>query len=104
MNLRPQIISILRQRYGLKCWYCGIPIAGRRIHVDHIKSKYHGGADAVENYALACQRCNYAKGKKSLREFFVWIRRIRNLPTFPATDAFDEEYWDGKLSTLKNDA
>jgi 5-methylcytosine-specific restriction endonuclease McrA len=97
MNLRPHIIVILKKRYGLICWYCGNKIAGRGVHIDHIKSKYSGGVDTVANFALSCQRCNFAKGKRSIKDFFRWIKHIRSMPEFPATDAFDEEY----ISTQK---
>jgi hypothetical protein len=31
-------------------------------HIEHIVAKQHGGADDIDNLALACHRCNLHKG------------------------------------------
>ncbi len=31
-------------------------------HVEHIHARQHGGTDALENLALACNHCNFLKG------------------------------------------
>jgi hypothetical protein len=33
-----------------------------RFHIDHVIARQHGGADKIENLALACLRCNRHKG------------------------------------------
>lgn len=52
-----------------KCIHCGtrhvIGLDGRprtRASVEHIIPRNHGGTDALVNLAIACERCNYAKG------------------------------------------
>jgi 5-methylcytosine-specific restriction endonuclease McrA len=52
-----------------KCIHCGarhvIELDGRprtRASVEHIVPRSHGGTDALTNLAIACERCNYAKG------------------------------------------
>jgi hypothetical protein len=34
----------------------------RPATVEHIVARHHGGTDALDNLALACARCNHAKG------------------------------------------
>lgn len=99
MNLRPAMIHILKKRYGLKCWYCGVRLAGRNIHLDHITAKSSGGEDEIYNLALCCRACNYAKGKWKVSQFLSWIKRVRALPDFPVTDAFDVDI--DEVSTLE---
>jgi 5-methylcytosine-specific restriction endonuclease McrA len=55
----------VRERAGDRCEYCGLhqddsPLAA--LHVEHIIPKIHGGADDLENLALACIDCNLHKG------------------------------------------
>jgi 5-methylcytosine-specific restriction endonuclease McrA len=52
-----------------KCLFCNaklaVPLSGRLpsgVTVEHILSRHHGGMDTVDNLALACSRCNNAKG------------------------------------------
>ena len=58
--LRQQV----RARAGDRCEYCRLPQAGHdeRFSVDHVVARKHGGADALENLALCCLRCNLHKG------------------------------------------
>ncbi|MBL9105033.1 MAG: HNH endonuclease [Myxococcales bacterium] len=52
-----------------KCIHCGarhvIALDGRprtRASVEHIVPRTHGGTDDLANLAIACERCNFAKG------------------------------------------
>lgn len=52
-----------------KCIHCGarhvIALDGRprtRASVEHIVPRTHGGTDELANLAIACERCNFAKG------------------------------------------
>ena len=54
-----------------KCIHCGarhvIDLDGRprtRASVEHIVPRHHGGTDDLRNLAIACERCNYAKGTR----------------------------------------
>ena len=54
----------VRQRAAGRCEYCALrqeqePLA---FHVEHITPRSHGGKDALENLALACQHRNLHKG------------------------------------------
>ncbi len=54
-----------------KCIHCsahlaiaddGTPLG--RATIEHIVPRAHGGTDAPENLALACDRCNWEKGRR----------------------------------------
>jgi 5-methylcytosine-specific restriction endonuclease McrA len=62
--------------FGLACWYCGLDLAFREYHVDHILPKSNGGTDKLSNLAIACTFCNYAKSGRPLDEFYAWMAYI----------------------------
>ncbi|MDB4975897.1 MAG: hypothetical protein JWN48_4238 [Myxococcaceae bacterium] len=60
-----------RQVYVCRCIHCRarivVPLEGREpasATLEHIVPRTHGGSDALENLALACARCNHAKGRR----------------------------------------
>jgi DNA-directed RNA polymerase subunit RPC12/RpoP len=53
--------SLVRQRAGNRCEYCGHRqewASAVQFHIDHIIPRKHGGNDESENLALACPHCN----------------------------------------------
>jgi hypothetical protein len=48
------------------------------FHIDHVASRQHGGADVLENLALACYHCNRHKGP-NLSGWDPETRRITRL-------------------------
>ena len=57
----------LLQKWGRKCAYCSkenIP-----LQIEHITPRAKGGTDRVSNLCLACEKCNLAKGTKSIEDF-----------------------------------
>jgi hypothetical protein len=55
----------VRQRAHQCCEYCGArqeDEAWSLFHIEHVLPLKHGGADSLENLALACQHCNLNKG------------------------------------------
>jgi len=64
----------IRDIYSLQsgmCAYCGDKV-GLNYHVDHIDPIKLGGANTVDNIAIACPACNMSKGSKKLLHFFAW--------------------------------
>jgi hypothetical protein len=61
-------------RAGYRCEYCRTPeqAVGYRLEIDHIIPRSAGGADTVDNLALACVQCNRAKGSRT------WVRDPRS--------------------------
>ena len=55
---------LVAERAGHCCEYCHLPqeFALHKHEPDHIVPRQHGGATDEENLALACLRCNRAKG------------------------------------------
>lgn len=55
---------LVRQRAANRCEYCRLPeeLGEVTFHVEHIVARQHGGSDELCNLALACDRCNLAKG------------------------------------------
>jgi len=57
--------ELVRRRAGNACEYCRIPQDATPLisfHIEHIVSRQHGGPDAPDALALACDRCNAYKG------------------------------------------
>ena len=52
------------QRSQFRCEYCLMPEAflASIFHVDHIRSRKHGGKTILSNLAYACPHCNQNKG------------------------------------------
>jgi 5-methylcytosine-specific restriction endonuclease McrA len=45
------------------CRWCGVKLDRQTATLDHITPLCQGGADAPENYALACYECNQARNR-----------------------------------------
>ncbi len=57
----------LLEKWGRKCAYCGkenIP-----LQIEHIIPRSRGGSNRISNLCLACEKCNLAKGTKSIEDF-----------------------------------
>jgi hypothetical protein len=55
----------VRRRAHDTCEYCRLAQASAlflSFHIEHIVAVQHGGADALDNLALACPDCNRHKG------------------------------------------
>ena len=55
----------VRARAGDRCEYCRLHQDDEpffRLQIEHVRAKQHGGADDVDNLALACHHCNLHKG------------------------------------------
>jgi len=56
--------TLLRERYGFRCGYCGITesSAGALLTADHFQPRAHGGSDDLDNLVYCCHACNEFKG------------------------------------------
>ncbi|MBA4160182.1 MAG: HNH endonuclease [Gemmatimonadetes bacterium] len=54
----------VRGRAADRCEYCRLVQQHSELthHIEHIVARQHGGADDLDNLALACHRCNLHKG------------------------------------------
>jgi 5-methylcytosine-specific restriction endonuclease McrA len=72
----------LSERDGLWCYLCGEAGTLEELSVDHVIPSSRGGSNLLENLALACFRCNAAKGDMLVEEFEHWILQMaRNVLT-----------------------
>ena len=57
-------------RDGLSCLWCGAAVeSGVVLTLDHLKCRSQGGSNNPENLVTACQRCNSARGNRSVAAF-----------------------------------
>ena len=61
-------ISILKEKYGNKCAYCGNDVTDS-FEIEHKLPLFRGGQNNIDNLALSCESCNRKKGKKTDIEF-----------------------------------
>jgi len=80
------------ERASSLCEYCLLhqDDAQFRFHVDHVISRKHRGATTAANLALACLRCNVAKGT----DVGAFISRPRRLVRFyhPRQDRWTDHF------------
>jgi 5-methylcytosine-specific restriction endonuclease McrA len=58
------------KKYGtLTCIYCLNPVQFGKDTLEHKQPLSRGGTNLYENLAIACQRCNSSKGKKTEKEY-----------------------------------
>ena len=72
------------RRDGFRCQYCGRPSA--HLTLDHVVSRYHGGAYAWDNLVSACPQCNRKKGHRAPQEVGMVLRSRPVEP--PATASY----------------
>jgi len=61
-NLAIEKILKNRKRH---CFYCGVRLTRKNLHVDHMSPLAKGGAHSAANLVAACDKCNLSKHDKS---------------------------------------
>jgi len=59
-----------------ECMYCMEETGPGNHHNDHIVPKLLRGDGAETNRADACKRCNLSKGRKTVEEWYDWVKRM----------------------------
>lgn len=49
-------------------------IQDRMATIEHLQRRADGGPDEIENYTLACRRCNRKRGERSVEEHLAIMR------------------------------
>ncbi len=75
------------------CQYCG---STKRLTIDHVVPRSHGGSHSWENVVTACEPCNSYKGDKALSRAGLSLKIKPKAPTHPAV-IFAEEFWKDRL-------
>lgn len=70
-----EIINEVFKRDNYTCQYCGQ--VGGLLEADHIVAFSKGGSDEMDNLTTACRRCNRQKRNKSVKEFKIWLDRLK---------------------------
>jgi hypothetical protein len=55
-------------RDGLVCWICGLPVAEKDVHIDHVEAVARGGDSHDMNLRVAHKACNLRKGTRRWEE------------------------------------
>jgi hypothetical protein len=88
-------ISILKLKYGLRCWYCGVELQVEDVCLDHIIPYRDTKHNDIENLSIACKFCNSHKYYFSVKEFLKYLAYIRSgaffCPILNSTDTSDLE-------------
>ncbi|MBI2425627.1 MAG: HNH endonuclease [Candidatus Hydrogenedentes bacterium] len=63
-----------------KCQYCGCPLSGKNLTIDHVMPRSRGGQDTWENVVLACSSCNVRKGNRTPEEAKMKLLRKPGAP------------------------
>jgi len=84
--------TLVYNKYGGHCAYCGKEITIKEMQVDHIYPKSRGGLDSHVNLAPSCHPCNIRKGNLTIEEFRRELKR----------DLFQLERDSAKFRLLKS--
>ena len=66
------------RRDNHQCQYCGK--SDRKMTIDHIVPKRHGGAESWENLVTACAGCNAMKGDRRPEQAGLSLKRRPKRP------------------------
>lgn len=77
-----------------RCQYCGGVFSQKRLNLDHVIPRSHGGTSCWENVVCACIECNSRKGSRTPRE--AGMKLVR-LPKKPAGHPMIRAGWIGPL-------
>lgn len=59
----------LRKSKQVICYWCGLRVAGKKAHMDHIIALANGGAHSIDNLCISCSTCNQSKNAKTLEQW-----------------------------------
>ena len=81
------------KRADFCCEYCLLPesVSFYRFHIDHIRSRKHGGLTILQNLAYCCPDCNFYKGSDvaTFRSDSELFTRFFN----PRLDVWEEHFY-----------
>ncbi len=84
-----EVRQYLLEKWGRQCAYCAKKDGA--LQIEHIQARANGGTDRVSNLALACEKCNIAKGTRDIAVFLKKkpdvLKRILAQAKAPLKDA-----------------
>jgi len=69
---------LLLERFGSKCYHCGIECTVDNCQHDHLIPRVKGGNDSKKNLVLSCLKCNLSKGGNLVDDWIVTIKDKRS--------------------------
>jgi hypothetical protein len=76
------LLDDLIERDGPQCVWCGRELWPADLTAEHLLPRSRGGHATSENLAVACRRCNRARGTRSV---IAYVRGQRQSGSAPAT-------------------
>jgi hypothetical protein len=84
-----EVREYLLEKWRRQCGYCGAK--DKRLEVDHIVPRSHGGSDRVSNLTLSCEPCNNKKNQRPAAVFLAKkpevLEKIQKQARTPLKDA-----------------
>ena len=84
-----EVREYLLEKWHRQCAYCGA--RDKRLKVDHIVPRNHGGSDRVSNLTLSCEPCNKKKNQRPAEVFLAKkpevLQKIQRQAKKPLKDA-----------------
>jgi 5-methylcytosine-specific restriction endonuclease McrA len=84
-----EIREYLLEKWKRQCAYCGAK--DTPLQIEHIHPRAKGGTNRISNLALACEKCNTAKGTQDIKDFLKKkpevLKRIQAQAKQPLKDA-----------------
>ena len=90
----PRFRSVLFNRDGWRCQYCGDKLSDRSIEVEHILPASRGGQTSWSNCVATCKPCNKKKANRTPEEAGMQLLRKPMIPTsLHFWDALKSDDW-----------
>lgn len=67
--------TIVRQKRGVRCFYCGKILSEGELTVDHIIPQEIGGPTITNNLVPACKECNCEKSNMNAIQYSKYLKR-----------------------------
>ncbi|GAA6620203.1 RNA-guided endonuclease IscB [Scytonema sp. NUACC26] len=79
----------LLEKWNRQCAYCGAK--DTPLQIEHIHCRAKGGSNSITNLTLSCEKCNFKKGTKDIRDFLkkdhTRLGKILKQAKLPLADA-----------------
>lgn len=77
---REWLYAMMETPEGIRCAYCGRPLAIQAVSPDHIMPVKRGGGLGTDNLATSCQDCNRTKGELTGDEYRALMNGLESFP------------------------
>jgi len=72
-NVTQKRIKNIAVAHKIPCAYCGEEVTKETVTIDHIKAKFRGGENKIDNYFISCKSCNSRKSSSELKKYIKKI-------------------------------